>query len=161
MTDINELESRITAALDRIGSGLERMGGGVAGGIDPSEHAALREALEAERSANAQLEERVLAIKEKQEKLVARLEDEVQRLRGDVARSLQEQTALREVNTRLRENNAALRAANANGVGDASLINAGAEAELQALQLRQREDREELEAVINELRPLMEGAARA
>ena len=161
MADITELQSRITAALDKIAAGLEAQGEAKAAGADTAEAVSLREALEAERNANAQLEERVLAIKEKQEKVVARLEDEVHKLREEVARAAQQHSAMRQVNGQLRENNAALRAANASGVGDAALINAGVEAELNALKLRRQADRDELDAVLSELKPLVEGAVSA
>ncbi len=90
MSDITELERRITAALDRIGTGLVRIGGS---GDASTEAAQLREALETERSANAQLEERVKAIRDRQEQTVSALEAEVARLREAAARHDGEVTA--------------------------------------------------------------------
>ncbi len=65
MSDISDLESRITTALDRIGRGLDALGPKPDAGQD-AEIATLKVALEEEKTANAQLEERVRAIKEKQ-----------------------------------------------------------------------------------------------
>lgn len=160
MTDISELESRMTAAMDRIAAGIEALGVTQAE-VSADEFDALQEALEAERNANAQLEERVLAIKEKQDKVVERLENEVERLRADIARTSRELTAFREVNARLRDNNAALRRANAGGEGDAALIALGAETELEALRLQRQTDRAELDLVLSELKPLVEGMVDA
>ncbi|MEX0307046.1 MAG: hypothetical protein AB3N12_06620 [Ruegeria sp.] len=62
MSQIEELQRRIITAMERIGSGVEalRVTGPAAGG-----DAALQSALEDERVANAQLEERLKTIKEK------------------------------------------------------------------------------------------------
>ena len=63
------------------------------------------------------------------------------------------------MNAQLRSNNTALRKANAAGVGDAGLINRAMEAELNGLRAAQMADREELAAVLEELKPLIAGEA--
>jgi galactokinase len=169
MADVAELEKRIAAALDRIGAGLSALSaagspGGSSGGSpdgDADELASLQEILETERTANAQLEQRVVAIKEKQEKLVAMLEAEVARLREETAAGEAAVQNVKRVNHRLRENNRALREANRQGVGDAELINAGMVAELDALRATHDSDRAELDAILVELKPLVEGGANA
>ncbi|MGB5560245.1 MAG: hypothetical protein WBN04_19805 [Paracoccaceae bacterium] len=158
MSDITELERRITSALDRIGTGLVRIGG--SGGAS-TEAAQLREALETERSANAQLEERVKAIRDRQEQTVGALEAEVARLREAAARHDGEVQRLKRINDQLRQNNQALRAANEDGVGDPHLINKAMMAELEALRATRDADRSELDAVLGELKPLLEGGANA
>ena len=77
MSNISDLERRITSALDRATKALEQLS--VA-----SEEAGpdLSAELEAERVANRQLEERVRAIKEKQETTLSALEREVADLKG-------------------------------------------------------------------------------
>ena len=157
MNDVAELEKRITAALDRIGAALDDIGGG----DDASEVASLQESLEAEKTANSQLQERVSAIKEKQEKLVAGLESDVARLRAELASHNGEVQGLKQVNQSLRDNNKALREANQAGVGDAELINDAMVAELAALQLSRETDRTELDAILLDLKPLLEGGANA
>lgn len=161
MSDISGLEQRITAALDRIGNGLNRMSQSEAAPADPGELAALQELLDGEKLANAQLEERVKAIKEKQESLVRDLEIEVTSLRADIAAKNEDAERLKNINGRLRRNNRALRDANAQGVGDPDLINNAMVVELDALRANHESDRAELDSILVELKPLVEGAASA
>lgn len=63
MSQIEELQSRITAAMDRIGAGVETLAGQM--GSNAEADAALKSALEEEKLANSQLEERLKAIKAK------------------------------------------------------------------------------------------------
>ncbi len=117
MTDISALERRLTAAMDRIGAAVASYD--TTAGPSEEEQAAIRgleaqvlqlkQALEAEQTANGQLRERIgamKALKERQQERIAELEE--------------------------------------------------AEA---ALKAKQAEDREELDAVIAALEPLLEEAA--
>ncbi len=160
MSDITELERRISSALERIGAGLDRIGG-TGGGGSSEEVSQLREALETERSANSQLEERVRAIRDRQEQTVSALEAEVGRLRQAASARDAEIQKLKRVNAQLRENNQALREANERGVGDAHLINKAMMTELDALRTSRDSDRAELDAVLGELKPLLEREANA
>ena len=108
MNDISEFERRITAALDRAQQALEELSAG-----EGEDTAALAAELEAERVANQQLEERVRAIKDKQETMVAELEAEVSRLKEALKVRDGEVQSMRAVNENLRSSNAALREANA------------------------------------------------
>jgi uncharacterized protein (DUF885 family) len=162
MTDISDLQARITAALDRIGSGLEALDRAGEPQEEGGEVERLSAALEEERTANAQLEERVRAIKDKQDSSVTALEAEVGRLRDLL--EAQELTASRlaRVNTELRSNNAALREAISAGLAEPHLVNKSMMAELEALRAAQGADRAELDAVLDELGPLVaEVTARA
>jgi chromosome segregation ATPase len=161
MSDVSELEQRITAALDRIGDGINRLTQTETAPADPGELRALQELLDGEKLANAQLEERVKAIKEKQESLVRNLEVEVTSLRADIAAKNEDGDKMKHVNGRLRRNNRALRDANAKGVGDPELINDAMVAELDALRVSHESDRAELDSILVELKPLVEGAASA
>ncbi len=157
MSDISELESRITAALDRIGQGLEALGPKP----DPAageELQQLRVALEEERVVNAQLEERVRAIRQKQESTVSKLTQEVERLRQLLEDGESGIAQLRKVNAELRANNGALREAVAQGVAEPHLINKSMMAELEALRAARAADRTEIDAVLAELAPLVEPA---
>ncbi len=153
MSDISELERRIKAALDRIGTGIERLGGDEAG--------AMAEELAAERAANAQLEERVRAIKERQETQVAALQDEVGSLRAMIEETDSDLRRLRSVNAELRKSNTALREANAKGLADADLVNAGMKAELDALKSLQDGNRAEIDRALSYLEPMLKEAANA
>ena len=159
MSDITELERRITSALDRIGTGLARVSSG--GGNMAADVASLREALETEQSANAQLEERVKAIRDRQEETVSALEAEVARLREAATKHDGELQRLKRINDQLRQNNRALRDANEQGVGDAHLINKSMTTELEALRDSREADRAELDQVLGELKPLLEGGSHA
>ncbi|WP_066703858.1 hypothetical protein [Celeribacter ethanolicus] len=176
MSEISDFEARITAALERIGRAVavaeERaeaaqfqadalVGGGVASEVLEAEVARLNDALAEEQSANAQLEERVKAIHDRQESHVAALEDEVETLRRQLMDHDREMQKLRHVNAQLRENNAALRAANAEGLGDAGLIDEGMRAELEALKVAREVDVTELDAILTELRAVMARATGA
>jgi len=159
MSEIGELERRITAALERIGNGLGTLHKSDPSAGDLAEVEGLREALETERSVNAQLNDRVKAISERQEKQVARLEQRATELTARVEALETEIDRLRAVNARLRETSAALRAANAEGVGDVSGINAALEAELAAVAALRASDRAEIDAILSDLLPLTEGGA--
>ncbi|NVK47784.1 MAG: hypothetical protein HWE33_15960 [Rhodobacteraceae bacterium] len=170
MSEISDFEARITAALERIGRAVavaeERAEaatetasdapvGGIASEEAEAEIARLHDALEEEKSANSQLEERVKAIHDRQESHVAALEEEVETLRRQLMDHDREMQKLRHVNTQLRNNNAALRAANAEGVGDAGLIDAGLHAEVEALRVARESDVTELDAILTELRAVV------
>lgn len=152
MSDISELQGRIANALDRIGYGLDYLAQPAPEPQgDPAEVAALRAQLEEERTANAQLEERVRTIREKQDTTVETLASEVERLTQLLA--TQEETAARlaRVNAELRSNNTALREAISAGVAEPHLVNKSMMAELDALRAAQSADRAELDSVLGEL----------
>jgi uncharacterized protein (DUF885 family) len=65
---------------------------------------------------------------------------------------------LRQANEALRDNNAALRAALADGVADADMINDALQAELEALSAQQAADAAEVEAILTELKPIVQEA---
>lgn len=154
MSDIAELERRITAALERIGTGVDGMGAASAA-ADGNETEALREALEAEKVANAQLEERVSAIKEKQETTIKDMESRIETLTTDAAKHEADAKKLLHVNAQLRESNDALRESNESGVGDAHLINKAMQTDLEALKATRKADLAELETIMAELKPMI------
>ena len=168
MSEIDELQSRITAAMARIGAGIEALPA-AAPAPDMAEIETLRsdlaaeraaraeaeQALDEEKTANAQLGERIAA-------LGARLKAETEELR----RSLQTQKSalaqldadlgrLREANAQLRSVNAKLREANAEGLADAALIDQGMKAELEALRSARAVDMSEAGAIMAQLGPLL------
>ena len=73
------------------------------------------------------------AIKEKQETMVASLQDEVTALRQALSDTDADLQRLRSVNAELRSSNAALRTANAAGLADASVIDTSYQTEIEAL----------------------------
>jgi len=153
MSDISELERRVAYALDRISKAAAR--------LQPAEGEDLSAALAAEREANAQLEARVSAIKERQETQVAALGAEANELRNALVEQDAMLQRMREVNAELRRSNAALREANAAGLADPDLVNAAMTAELEALRSLADASRTEIDAVLSQLEPLVEGDRHA
>ena len=153
MSETAELEARITAALDRAEQALDALSA-----RDEGDTRALKEELEAERTANAQLEERVRAIKERQDATVADLEDQVKRLRQAVGSRDGELQRMRAVNAELRQSNQALRDANAEGLADAQLVNSSMLSELEALRATQAADRAEIDDILATLEPVLKEA---
>lgn len=155
MSEIEQYQQRITAALDRISRALEA-------GRKSGEASELVAELEAERTANAQLEERVRAIKDKQETTVSALEKTVEELNSEVA-SLKEALSdrdgsfqrLRKVNAELRRSNAALREANASALPDAHLVNTSMMAELEALRADHAAGESEMAEIAAVLEPIL------
>lgn len=171
MTEIAEDEGRLAAALDRIEAAVARAaelrteaGTGpapepVPPAAETPEHGAevaeLRAALEAERSANAQLTERVRRLKQKQETVVAKLERRVAQLMQDLEQSaadIQRQKALVE---ELTEANRVLREAAQGGAAGGAGINQAMAADLQALGALREMEKAEVETVLGEIRRLI------
>jgi len=158
MSDGTELERRIHAALDRVAAAAE----GLAAPATADDSAAgLQAALEAEQAANAQLEDRVRAIKEKQETVVGRLEREVADLKTALAVRDATVQKVRRMNGLLRKTNRALRAANAQHLADPELLNAATQAELDALRALQEGDRAELDEILATLEPVVKEVRHA
>jgi len=155
MSDIAELERRIGHALDRISEAMAERDGST--GADQT--AALRVELEEEKTANAQLEERLRVLKQKQGAALRALEEQVGEMRSQSVRRERDLSCLRDANARLRSINTTLREANAEGLADAALIDGAVIAELEALRGVQAADRSEIETILDELRPIVEEGA--
>ena len=164
MNEIAELERRISAALARIGQGIDAVLADLAdagplgpaaqdGG--PAAEAELREALEAERAANAQLTERVRAIKEKQETMVGALERKVARLSQQLDAAGVELQRHKRLNAELTEANRALSEAARAGVAEPQLINRSMLTELEALRAARATEIAEMDEILSELKPLI------
>ncbi|WP_137701904.1 hypothetical protein [Marimonas lutisalis] len=152
--DIVELERRITAALDRIGRGLSGLAPEVE--ADESEIEQLKAALEDEKLANAQLEERIKALHEKQDGRLKELQDKAEAQAEAMSKLDEELQRLRAANEQLRSSNAALREANEKGVGEPHLINKAMLTELEALRAARAADTAEAGAILEALAPLLE-----
>lgn len=184
MSELAEYERRITDALERIGRGADVLIAQRAAlaetpappGAEPEtaaetaaavaepapespEMADLRERLAAERAANAQLTERVRAIREKQETTLSALERRlVQATRAlDVAQG--EASRLKRANADLAEANRML--VDTGGRAEAHLINRAMQAELEAMRAARAWEASELAEIIGGLEPLVAAHARA
>ncbi len=184
MTQIDELERRITQALERISRGVDawdpRALAALEDAAEPAEPAAapepaedsgaraeelqaeldrLREALEDEKLANAQLEERLRALHEKREDDSTNLMAQVAAQREGLSQLDAEMHRLRQTNDALRQSNDALRQANAQGVGEPHLINTAMLTELEAIRADRATEAAEARAVLDALAPLLSDAA--
>lgn len=159
MSQIEELQRRITSALDRIGQGLDGLSGGGDGGA--GELAALRTELEEEKLANAQLQERLKSIREKHE-ANAEASEKAQAKQATAMKKLDSDLqSVRKANQQLRDNNQLLREANEAGVAEPHLINKAMLAELEGLRAARATDRSEANAVLADLEQLIAGASDA
>lgn len=154
MTEIADLERRITAALDRIGTGL----GGIDGGASSSELDEMRDALSAEKVASAQLEERVKTLHDGHDTRVKELETQLDGLKSSAHEATSEVQKLRRTNQDLQTSLQALREASTTGV-EPHLINQVMMTELEGLRSVRDTDRAELDEILGALSPML-GEAR-
>ncbi|MDF1726415.1 MAG: hypothetical protein P1U53_01585 [Sulfitobacter sp.] len=154
MSDINELQGRITAAMDRLAKGVDKLGSGPSG-PDPEMEAALEE----ERTANAQLQERVRALKTKSDAELASLRAQIEEGQARISQLDTGLQRVRRANAQLTEACAALISANEEGVGDPDLINKAMLAELEALRAARAADIAEAGAILAALEPMVEKAS--
>ncbi|MEM1073191.1 MAG: hypothetical protein AAF665_13135 [Pseudomonadota bacterium] len=155
MSTIEELNGRIMAAMERIAKGVDALGE-----ADAGETEALRQALEDEKQASAQLEERVRVLGERQEQTIAALEARAEEAVTRMQAFDTELQQLRAAHTQLIEACDALRSANAEGVGDAGLINLSMQAELESIRAMRSAERAEADEIIAALTPLLQSAAQ-
>ncbi|MDU8929184.1 hypothetical protein RXV86_17455 [Alisedimentitalea sp. MJ-SS2] len=160
MSQVEELESRITSALDRIAKGVDALGGSVEA-ADPEELEKVKAELEDEKLASAQLEERIKALHEKEEARMADLKAQVDTQAETLSQLDDTLQRLRSANDQLRSANAALREANEQGVGEPHLINKAMLAELEALRAARAADVAESEAVLSALDDLLKAGEDA
>ena len=154
MSNIDELQRRIASAMDRVASGLDKIATGPAG-PDPE----MAQALEDERTANAQLAERVRALKTKSDAEMASLRAQLDEGEARMSQLDVELQRLRHANAQLAEACDALREANLEGVGDPHLINKSMLAELEGLRAARASDVAETSAILAALTPLLETAS--
>ncbi|PWG17540.1 hypothetical protein [Salibaculum griseiflavum] len=164
MSDISDFETRISAALDRIRKASENVSASGAkpapdSAPDTAELEAMRTQLDEERTANAQLEERVKLLKQRQDGKLSELESAVEANRKRTAGMDRELQRLRQVNAELRDINDQLRRAVEAGVSEPHLVNKAMMAELDALRATRAADAAEMDAIIGELRPIIEQEA--
>jgi len=168
MQDIAELERRITAALERIAKGLDRVPAPVdaAPEVVPdlaAELDRLTTALDEEQMANAQLAERLRVVRDKEAKLRGALEEQI----ADLMRQLDAQglELSRAHRTMVQQGGQlrSLREAAEAQVADPALINRTMEVEMEALRATRGAEVAELDDILAALDPLIaeEGAADA
>jgi hypothetical protein len=154
MQDITELERRISAALERIGRGLDGISNPpgdapaphpVAG--DSDELASLRAQLEEERTASAQMQERLKTIKDRDLVQAAQLQDKIDRMTRQLDVQGLELQRMRRTTIGLREQLRQLREQQASGVAEPHLINKAMLTELDALRASRLTEMAELDEI--------------
>lgn len=155
MQDIAELERRISAALGRIGAGIEAMAPAPVG-YAGDDAAALRAELAAERAANAELRALLAqgAAGTGAAGAAAELEARVERMTRQLDVQGIEMVRLRKTVAALRENLRALRQLNSQNVGDAAAINRAMVVELDSIRVQRLSEVAELDEILAELEPL-------
>lgn len=156
MNEISELERRITYALERIGRGMERLPEAKPPADTTAadlEVARLRAALEGERAANAQLAERLRALKERGGGAGTEADRRIEAMTRQLDVQGLEMQRLRKATIQLREQLRAMREAAAQGVADPHLINKAMLAELEGMRAARASEAAELEEILAELAP--------
>jgi chromosome segregation ATPase len=155
MSDIDDLQSRLTAAMDRLAQGVDRL---TAAPAQPEP--GLAEALEEERTANAQLQERVRTLKTRSDAEAASLRAQLEEAQARMAQLDTELHRVRRANAQLTEACNKLIEANEEGVGDPHLINKAMLAELEGLRAARAADVAEAGAILAALEPLVAQAGQ-
>lgn len=167
MQDITELEKRITAALERIGKGVDRLAAQPRAAVSapptaaasPQSDAALRAQLEEEKTLTAQLQARLRAASAREAK--GDLQDKVDRLTQELDVKGLELQRMRRVNASLREQLEALRTAAAAGATEPHLINKAMQTELETLRATRLTEIAEMDEILAALEPHLTEAGNA
>lgn len=161
MQDITELERRIAVALERIGKGVDRIPARNAAAAAPppppaqaqaaapasEDVAVLRALLEEERTANAQLQERLRAVKDKDLVVQSQLQEKVEKMTRQLDVQGLELQRMRKTAISLREQLRVLREAQAAGLAEPHLVNKAMLAELDALRATRLTEMAELDEI--------------
>lgn len=161
MDEIAELERRITAALERITRGVEKLGQVPVAPVqvkpvDADELARLREELDEERMANAQLNERLKVLRTREAAAKAALQDEIERLTRQVDDQGSEMRRLNNSASQLREELRLLSDAARQGMADPQMINKAMLAELEALRAARAAETGEMADILSALGPILD-----
>ncbi|NJM82843.1 MAG: hypothetical protein HC844_10355 [Tabrizicola sp.] len=170
MKEIAELEQRITAALERIGKGVDRLSGQARpaasakvedkGGISP-EVAALKAQLEEEKTHSAQLKERLRAVKDKDGQGSGQLQEKVNKLTLQLDVQGLELQRMRRTAVSLREQLHQLRKSQTAAVVEPQLINKSILAELEAFRATRLTEMAEMDEILAALEPHLTEAENA
>ncbi|TAG11942.1 MAG: hypothetical protein EAZ40_16450 [Rhodobacterales bacterium] len=162
MQDIAALEGRITAALERISKGVDRLAATprpmppvpsppTSAPAAPAGDAALRAQLEEERALVTQLQARLRSLKDREPK--GDLTEKIEKLTQQLDVQGLELQRMRRTNSTLRDQLASLRQAQMSGVIDPQLINKSLVAELDALRALRLTEVAEMDEILAALEP--------
>jgi HPt (histidine-containing phosphotransfer) domain-containing protein len=161
MQEISGLEKRITAALERIGKGVDRLGHPQkpAPNSAGATEAALRAQLDDEKALTTQLQDRLRAAKEREPK--GDLQDKIDRLTQQLDVQGLELQRMRRTAAALREQLAALRDAQTAGLVEPHLLNKAMATELDALRALRLSEVAEIDEILAALDPHIAEAGHA
>lgn len=156
MHDLAELEQRLSAALDRIDAGLAELPAGDVPSTTLQGHDDLQSALDEERMLTAQLNERLRAVKEKEEQSQGQFTSQIDQMSQQLDVQGAELKRMRNTTVQLREVLRILREASAMGLSDPHLVNRAMLAELEALRATRMTEVAQMDEILAELAPLIE-----
>lgn len=151
MSDIEELERRISAAFDRIGQAVD----GFAPPATGAGTGELQDALLTEQATNAQLTERLRVMKEREASQAAEAAEKVDRLTRALDAQGLELQRMKKTVIQLRESLRALREAQTEAVADPHLVNKAMLTELEALRATRLTEMAQMDEILAELHPLI------
>lgn len=155
---IAQHEQRLSAALDRIGKGLDRLARPAPAAAPPvtpgSDLARLREELDTERAANAQLSERLKAVKERDGSARRDAEARIEAMTRQLDLQGLEMARMKKVTAQLRDSLRAMTDAAVGAVPEPHLINKAMLTELEALRALRQVEANEIDEVLSALAPL-------
>jgi uncharacterized protein YhaN len=151
MSNIEELERRITAAFDRIGQAVD----GFVPPVTGAGTGELQDALLTEQTANAQLTERLRVVKAREASQAAEAAEKADRLNRALDAQGLELQRMKKTVIQLRESLAALRETQTAAVADPHLVNRAMLTELEALRATRLTEMAQMEAILAELYPLI------
>jgi len=156
MSNMAELEHRITEALARIEAGLDRgRTERVAVADNSTVLAALKDALADEQTLTAQLTERLRAVKDRDAQSVQTLEAKVESMTRQLDVQGLELQRMRKTTVQLREQLRMMREGQEKSLADPHMINKAMLAELEALRAARSSEVVEMEEILAELTPLI------
>lgn len=168
---IAEHERRLSAALDRIGKAVDRVlsappaaaaaprKGQAADGALTAELARLREALEVEKAANAQLTERLRTLRERDGQGRTQTQTRIEVMTRQLDVQGLELARMRKTTIQLRDTLRAMTDAATAGTIEPHLINKAMLAELEALRAQRQTEVAEMDEILTALAPLLEEGA--
>lgn len=151
MSDIEDLERRISVAFDRIGQAVD----GFVPAATGAGTADLQDALQAEQATNAQLVERLRVVKEREAGQAAEAAATVDRLTQALDAQGLELQRMKKTVIQLRESLRALREAQSDAVADPNLVNKAMATELEALRATRLTEMAQMDEILAELHPLI------
>jgi hypothetical protein len=151
MSDIEELERRISAAFDRIGQAVD----GFMPAASGDGTGELQDALRTEQASNARLTEELRLMTERAAAEAAAATARHDRLTRALDAQGLELQRLKKTVIQLRESLRALREAQAQAAADPSLINKAMRTELEALQATRLTEMAQMDEILAELHPLI------